>query len=74
MATALGEAEAEIELGLLQIRHRVLKADADIDDHFIMGMDLIGKYRLLYNPEQQILKLYKTTGLCYQHLTTKQHL
>lgn len=28
---------------------------ADIDDDFIMGMDLIGKYRLAYEPEQQIL-------------------
>lgn len=52
---AIGEAEVEVELGQLRIRHRVLVAD--IDDDFIMGMDLIGKYGLAYDPEERILKI-----------------
>lgn len=53
-SSALGEAEVEIGLGWFRVHHRVLVAN--IDNNIIMGMDLMGKYRLAYDPEERILK------------------
>lgn len=54
ISAALGEAEVEVQLGELRIRHKVLVAD--IDGDLIMGMDLIRKYGLACDPEQLIPK------------------
>lgn len=43
----------EVGLRQLRIRHGIL---LDIDDDFIMGVDLIRKYEIAYDPEQRILK------------------
>lgn len=51
---ALSKVEVEAELSRLGIRHELYVAD--IDDDFIMGMDRVGKYGLVYDPKLRIIK------------------
>lgn len=54
-APVLGECDVKMELGKLKFKHRVLVAN--IEDDFIMGMDLISQHGLTFDPTQRLLKL-----------------
>lgn len=58
-APALGESVVDMEIGKLKFKHRVLVAD--IEDDFIMGMDLISQHGLAFDPAQSLLKLGSET-------------
>ena len=54
-ASVLGEAEIVLHLGRLQLPHKVYVAN--IEDEFILGMDVIKQHGLTYNKDLQILRL-----------------
>ena len=51
----MGEAEVEICVGQLKIRHRALVAS--MEDDFILGMDLISRHGLTIDPVREVLRL-----------------
>ncbi|KAJ3652222.1 hypothetical protein Zmor_018205 [Zophobas morio] len=51
----MGEAEVEICVGQLKISHRVLVAN--MEDDFILGMDLISRRGLTIDPMKKVLRL-----------------
>ena len=54
-APIMGQAEVEIYIGQLKIRHRALVAG--IEDDFILGMDLISRHGLTVDPVEKVLRL-----------------
>ena len=53
-AAVLGEVEVELQLGSLRLFPRVLVAD--IEDEFILGMDLIWRYGLAFDSRRNTLR------------------
>nr|WP_253310135.1 reverse transcriptase domain-containing protein [Rickettsia endosymbiont of Ceutorhynchus assimilis] len=53
-AAVQGEAMVELTFGSTTFRHRTLVAD--IEDDFILGMDLIGQHGFSFDPSMNILK------------------
>ena len=51
----IGEVEVEICVGQLRIRHRALVAN--MEDDFILGMDLISRHGLTIDPVKKVLRL-----------------
>ena len=53
-ADVKGETEVQIQLGRLKLRHKVLVAD--IEDEFILGMDLIRQHGFSFDNKLNVLK------------------
>mgnify|MGYP005983768309 FL=1 len=51
----MAEAEVEIYIGHLKIRHRALMANTE--DDFILGMDLISRHGFTVDPVEKVLRL-----------------
>ena len=61
----MGEAKVEICIGQLKIKHRALVAN--IEDGFILGMDLNSCHGLKVDPAKKVLRLGNERFILNQH-------